>query len=139
LPVSASQTRAVPSSEAVTTRRPSGLNTAERTESSCCKGRPTGLPVSASQTRAVWSSEAVTTRRPSGLNPANVTAPWCLSSAAGNHHLSCENRLVIQLRAGTESWSSCNACARRAIACRLLLPRRITTSSTDDRPRATFS
>ena len=61
LPVSASHTRAVRSYEAVTTRRPSGLNSADLTRPSCFRGSPIGLPLSASHTRAVLSQEAVTT------------------------------------------------------------------------------
>ena len=69
-PVAASHTRAVLSSDAVTTRVPSGLNAALQTGPSCCKGLPIGAPVAASHTRAVLSSDAVTTRAPSGLNAA---------------------------------------------------------------------
>ena len=65
-----SQTRAVLSSEAVTTRWPSGLNCAELTAPHARIGSPIALPVAASQTRAVLSREAVTTRWPSGLNCA---------------------------------------------------------------------
>ena len=67
LPLSASHTRAVLSSEAVTIRRPSGLKLAALTRSSWRIGSPSGLPLSASHTRAVLSSDAVTIRRPSGL------------------------------------------------------------------------
>ncbi len=54
-PVAASQTRAVLSSLAVRTRRPSGLNAAWFTLSSCFIGGAMGCPVAASQTRAVLS------------------------------------------------------------------------------------
>ena len=70
MPESASQTRAVVSPEAVTTRLPSGLNAAEETGAVCPWREARVLPESASQTRAVLSSEAVTTRLPSGLNAA---------------------------------------------------------------------
>ena len=70
MPESASQTRAVLSPEAVTTRLPSGLNAAEWTGSVCPWREARVLPESASQTRAVLSHEAVTTRLPSGLNAA---------------------------------------------------------------------
>ena len=73
LPESASQTRAVLSSEAVTTRLPSGLNAAELTASVCPWRVARALPESASQTRAVLSADAVTTRLPSGLNAAELT------------------------------------------------------------------
>src|SRR5215510_11345256 len=79
LPLTASHSRAVLSTEAVTTRWPSGLNCAETTPSAWIIGVPTDLPVIASQSRAVLSSEAVTTSRPSGLNCADVTrshASW---------------------------------------------------------------
>ena len=69
-PVAASHTRAVWSSLAVTTRRPSGLNAARCTRPSCFSGGVIGWPVAASHTRAVLSQLAVTTRRPSGLNAA---------------------------------------------------------------------
>ena len=71
LPVAASQTRAVLSKDAVTTRRPSGLNAALLTTSSWpLSGSPIGLPVAASQMRAVRSEVAVTMRRPSELKAA---------------------------------------------------------------------
>ena len=69
MPESASQTRAVLSNEAVTTRLPSGLNAAVRTIAVCPWREAMVVPESASQTRAV-SPEAVTTRLPSGLNAA---------------------------------------------------------------------
>ena len=56
LPVSASQSRAVLSKEAVTMRLPSGLNAALATSSSWpLSGSPMDLPVSASHSRAVLS------------------------------------------------------------------------------------
>ncbi len=71
MPSDASQTRAVWSFEAVTTREPSGLNAAEDTPPACPFSTAIGLPSDASQTRAVWSFlEVVTTRDPSGLNTA---------------------------------------------------------------------
>ena len=78
-PVSASQSRAVLSLEAVSTRRPSGLKTALSTKSlwPCRVAR--SLPLSAFQSCAVLSPEAVSTRRPSGLKTALVTRsvwPW---------------------------------------------------------------
>jgi len=48
-----SQSRAVPSADAVSTRWPSALNCAEVTPSSCFIGSPIALPVTASQSRAV--------------------------------------------------------------------------------------
>jgi hypothetical protein len=81
-----SHTRAVPSSDAVTTRRPSALNDADFTAPSCPSSTmPTGRDPDRSHTRAVPSLEAVTTRPPSALNDAAVTGPACPSStvAAG--------------------------------------------------------
>ncbi len=75
LPESASHNRAVLSSDAVTTRLPSGLNAAELTGPVCPWRVAMVLPESASQTRAVLSAEAVTTRLPSGLNAAECTEP----------------------------------------------------------------
>ncbi len=49
------QTRAVLSCDAVTTRRPSGLDWAEMTAPSCLSGGVMGWPFSASHTRAVPS------------------------------------------------------------------------------------
>src|SRR3712207_874557 len=69
-PVAVSQAREVPSAQAVTTRRPSGLKRAVRTGPRCRRGGVIGRPVTASHTRAVWLLLAVTTLRPSGLNVA---------------------------------------------------------------------
>ena len=66
----ASHTRAVLSSLAVTTLRPSALNAACLTSFACFRGGVIGWPVVASHTRAVWSPLAVTTLRPSALNAA---------------------------------------------------------------------
>src|SRR6516165_5502218 len=71
-----SHSRAVLSSDAVTTRRPSGLNAALITTSSCPLRTPICLPLSTSHSRAVLSKDAVTTRRPSGLNAALITASF---------------------------------------------------------------
>src|SRR6266487_721755 len=79
LPLAASQSRAVLSYEAVTTRWPSGLNCADLTAVSCFMGSPMGLPLAASQNRAVLSFEAVITRWPSGLNCSEVTLASCRS------------------------------------------------------------
>src|SRR6476659_352375 len=71
LPLSASQSRAVLSSDAVTMRLPSVLNAALHTEAVWpLSGSPICLPLSASHSRAVLSSDAVTMRLPSGLNAA---------------------------------------------------------------------
>ena len=84
LPFVVSQSRPVLSPEAVTTRRPSGLNRAELTAPLCFMGWPTALPVAASHSRAVLSPEAVTTHRPSALNSADaIAASDCISSVAG--------------------------------------------------------
>ena len=74
----ASQTRAVLSRDAVTTRWPSGLNSAYVTRSPCRNGSVKHWPVTASQIRAV-SAEAVTKRVPSGLKRAESTPESCLS------------------------------------------------------------
>ena len=58
------------SSDAVTMRRPSGLNAALVTLSVWPSKAAICLPVAASQMRAVLSADAVTIRRPSGLNAA---------------------------------------------------------------------
>ena len=65
-PVSASQMRAVLSSEAVTTRRPSGLKAASLTRSSWPVRTINCCPVSASQIRAVrsWCDEVTRAGRP---------------------------------------------------------------------------
>src|SRR5688500_16065963 len=73
LAVSASQMRAVLSSEAVTMRRPSGENAADRTRAGP-EMTAIGLAVSASQIRAVRAPEAVTMRRPSGEKAAVYAA-----------------------------------------------------------------
>ena len=62
LPLAASHTRAVLSSDAVTMRVPSGLNAARRPEPSCPRSTTICLPVAASHTRAVLSDDAVTMR-----------------------------------------------------------------------------
>ena len=74
MPVAASQTRAVPSPEAVTMRAPSGENARSTRRPRGLAGRrfPPGRRV---PDRAVWSQEAVTMRAPSGENAALVTAP----------------------------------------------------------------
>jgi hypothetical protein len=59
LPLSASQSRAVLSPDAVSTRRPSGLKTALTTESVSPWKVVRSLPLSASQSRAVLSPGAV--------------------------------------------------------------------------------
>ena len=59
MPESASQTRAVVSAEAVTTRLPSGLNAAEQNLCGVPLEGARGLPDSASETCAVLSAEAV--------------------------------------------------------------------------------
>ena len=66
--------RAVLSSEAVTTRAPSGLNAAESTHAPCAAQRGE-LPCPSPRSRPAPSCrrEAVTTRAPSGLNAAELT------------------------------------------------------------------
>jgi hypothetical protein len=65
---SASQIRNVPSLEAVSTRRPSALKTAEFTAFLWPMSAPISRPLAASHIRAVPSPPALTTRRLSGLN-----------------------------------------------------------------------
>ena len=78
-----SQTRAVPSSEAVTACLPSGLNAAELI------GPPwpfssTNVPPETSHTRAVRSLDVVRMCDPSGLNAAEVTGPaWPCNTEIG--------------------------------------------------------
>ena len=55
VPVAASQSRAVLSSDAVTMRDPSGLKTADYTRPSCPRSTAISLPIAASQIRAVLS------------------------------------------------------------------------------------
>ena len=54
-PVSALQTWAVPSADAVATRRPSALNAAVMMVSLCGIGAPTGIPVAGFHTCAAWT------------------------------------------------------------------------------------
>ena len=70
VPVLASHSRAVLSSDAVATRRPSGLNAALHTEPSWPIKTAISVPVSASHSRAVLSKDAVATRWASRLNAA---------------------------------------------------------------------
>src|SRR2546425_360829 len=79
-----SQTRAVLSSLAVTTRLPSGLKLALPTAASWRIGSPSGLPVAASHSRAVLSSLAVTMREPPGLKLALLSdLSWRIGSPSG--------------------------------------------------------
>ena len=76
-----SQTRAVPSPLAVTTRLPSGLKAALLRKSALLGRLSSCAPLFASQIRAVPSPPAVTTRSPSGLKAASSTdASWPRSS-----------------------------------------------------------
>src|SRR5262245_4487416 len=106
-PVSASQKRTVLSNDAVTTLRPPGLKSANRTASPCWSGGLVGWPVCASQIRALWSSEAVTTRLASGLNVAQVTSLSCLSGAQrGSPVRLSQMRAVPSFEAVTTRWPS---------------------------------
>ena len=84
-----SQTRAVPSSLAVTTVRPSGLKRASLTAAPECIGVPTRRPLARSQTRAVPSLPAVTTSRPFGLNDTMLIEFACHSLADEPITLQC--------------------------------------------------
>ena len=102
-PVLASQMRAVPSSDAVTIRVPSGLKAAEITQlSCCCLSLVSTSPVFAFHIRAVLSSEAVTIRSPVGSNAAKVTAPWwSLSDARSTPVLASQMPTVSSAEAVT--------------------------------------
>ena len=104
--MAASHTRAVWSSLAVTTRRPSGLNARVTSPCRLClSGGVIGWPVAASHTRAVLSSLAVTTRRPSGLNAASYTTSVVLSSggAIGWPVAASHTRAVWSLLGGDDA------------------------------------
>jgi hypothetical protein len=79
LPVAASHSRAVLSSEAVTTRWPSGLNRAELTQPSCFIGSPIGLPVAASHSRVSWIQDGIRDYQATG---AALRLPYFLSLKA---------------------------------------------------------
>ena len=90
------------SSEAVTTRVPSGLNWAETTEPSWRRGSVRAFPLRTSHTRAVLSSEAVTTRVPSGLNWAEWTEPsWRRGSVRAFPLRASHTRAVLSSEAVT--------------------------------------
>src|SRR6516165_9809757 len=90
-----SQIRAV-IHDAVTTLRPSGLNRAETTSSSCLIGLPIALPVAASQRRAVLSADAVTTNLPSELKWAELTRPsCCIGSPSASPVATFQSRAVL--------------------------------------------
>ena len=73
--MSAFHNRTVPSSPAVASRCPSGLNATLVTLSVWpVRGSPTGWPVSAFHSRTVVSSPAEASRCPSGLNATLSTA-----------------------------------------------------------------
>jgi hypothetical protein len=57
-PINVSHTRAVLPRDAVTTRLPSGLNAAEKTSSSYCRGWPTAL--SAAAVRSTFANVGIT-------------------------------------------------------------------------------
>ena len=82
LPVAASHSRAVLSSEPVRTRAPSGEKATAATGPVCPSSVATGLPVAASHSRAVLSPEPVRTRAPSGEKATPQTRPVCPSSVA---------------------------------------------------------
>ena len=110
LPLSASHSRAVLSSDAVTMRLPSGLNAALITASVWpVSGSPICLPLSASHSRAVLSKDAVTMRLPSGLNAALRTpavwpvsgSPICLPlSASHSRAVLSEDAVTMRLPSG---------------------------------------
>ena len=73
-----SQIRAVPSSDPVTTRVPSGLKATDRRPPECPLSVAIVRPETKSQSRVVWSQDAVTTRLPSGLKAAELTVSRAL-------------------------------------------------------------
>ena len=73
-----SQTRAVPSALAVTTRRPSGVKAADSTVSVCPARIARSLPFSVSQTRAALS--AVTTAFAANDAKDALLSEWALKS-----------------------------------------------------------
>src|SRR5438093_4824695 len=83
-PVIASQTRAVPSSDPVATRRPSALNIPICTPLGWRIGFPIGCPVCAFHNCAVRSAEVESRRVPSGLNSAVQTMPLCRMGGSTN-------------------------------------------------------
>ena len=107
LPVAAFQTRAVPSSLAVTMRWPSGENAALLTASVWPSSFATCCPVAAFQIRAVPSSLAVTMRWPSGENAALLTGPeWPSSFATCCPVAAFQTRAVLSKLAVTMRWPS---------------------------------
>ena len=74
-PVTASQTRAVRSSDAVATRWPSGEYSAPSSFSAWPSSVRSFVPSAASHIIAVASADVVTTRDPSGPNMQLSTAP----------------------------------------------------------------
>ena len=81
MPVLASQTRAVLSSDPEMTFDPSGENATDVTISSCRKGGSILAPVLAPQTRMVLSYNPETILDPSGENAMEVTAQLVMGTA----------------------------------------------------------
>ena len=81
--MSAFHSRTVPSTPAVASRCPSGLNATPVTGPVWpVSGSPRGWPVSGFHSRTVPSSLAVASRCPSGLNATPVTGPvWPVSGS----------------------------------------------------------
>src|SRR6185436_1111012 len=104
-PGPALQTRAVPSSDAVTTREPSGLNAALFTAPWCPASVAMRVPLATSHMRAVSSSEAVTMREPSALNTALLTACVCPESTASSPPLVASHTRGVVERGGDDARS----------------------------------
>ena len=88
-PFSASQILAVPSPDAVTTRRPDGEKAADTTALSCPRNVAIRFPLFAFQSRAVLSMEAVTNLCPSGEKAASNKSLSCPRSTASSAPVSC--------------------------------------------------
>jgi hypothetical protein len=80
---SALHTRTILSSDADTTRCPSGLNAADMTGSSWLPSTRGSARASALDTRTVLSCDADTMRCPSGLNAADITTSSWPRSTSG--------------------------------------------------------
>src|SRR6202522_307589 len=120
LPVTASHTRAVLSSEAVTTRVPSGENAALQTSPPCPFKTAIGLPVTASHSRAVLSWEAVRTRVLSGENAALVTeATWPRKTPLSrNCKTAALNAAIVAASGGVGSFALRGHAARASFVAR---------------------
>src|SRR5262249_33951600 len=103
-PPAASQVRAVPSSERVSRRDPSGLHATPFTRPSWPTSVATGARLSASRTRAVLSWAAVARRRPSGLHARATMRPswpdirWSRLPVRASHTAADLSWLAVAMR-----------------------------------------